>query len=92
MRHFEVLLTSSEPPFGRQPIDLDRSSSPALLAIALGAALHLPAARRDLGTDLVKPFAAWIRSCVVCLEDAVPANSVASAESPVVAQFRFALI
>lgn len=88
MRHFETLLTSSESLFERQPIEFDRSSSPALLAVALGATLYLPATRRDLYGDLVKQFAAGVRSCVVCLEDAVPDDAVAAAESHLVAQLR----
>ena len=92
MRHFDGLESSErnrlflhEP----QPFDrLDRQSSPETLAVALGATLYVPATRPDLALDIQKVSGQGATSVVLCLEDAIPDDSVLAAEQNVISQLR----
>ena len=87
MRHFSGLPDEVRARlFSRPPEDFGRDSDPALLAVALGATLYLPATREKLAHDVVRRAAAGVRSVVVCLEDAVADHELADAEVNAVAQ------
>ncbi|TXR56485.1 HpcH/HpaI aldolase/citrate lyase family protein [Quadrisphaera setariae] len=89
MRHFDHLSPDQEhqlflhPP---QPVDVD--DDPALLAVALGATLYLPADRPALSSDVLRQRAAGVLSVVLCLEDAVADHAVEAAQRNLVHHLR----
>ncbi|MEP7193206.1 MAG: HpcH/HpaI aldolase/citrate lyase family protein [Actinomycetota bacterium] len=89
MRHFHDLDQAvRERLFARPPQWFDRHARLETLAGALGATLYMPATRLTLSQDLLRQGAAGVMSCVVCLEDAIPDDMVAAAQTNVVAQLR----
>ncbi|RKS72622.1 citrate lyase beta subunit [Motilibacter peucedani] len=89
MRHFAFLDEQQrEQLFHVQPAEFDRSSDPALLAVALGATLYAPADRPHLCDDILRRAALGVRSMVVCLEDAVADADVETAQAHAVAELR----
>lgn len=89
MRHFEFLGPEQRARlFHQEPAEFDRSSDPALLAVALGATLYAPATRPHLCDDILRRAALGVRSMVVCLEDAVPDAEVEAAQANAIAQLR----
>ena len=59
-------------------------SAPALLAVALGATLYIPADRPNLAKDIRKQAARGCLSMVICLEDSIADDAVDAAETNVV--------
>src|SRR6478609_4635047 len=89
MRHFAFLDGEQRDSlFHVQPSEFDRSSDPALLAVALGGTLYAPATRPQLCDDILRRAAQGVRSMVVCLEDAVADADVESAQAHAVEQLR----
>ncbi|RZS90092.1 citrate lyase beta subunit [Motilibacter rhizosphaerae] len=87
MQHFEFLPADArERLFHLPPAPFDRESDPALLAVALGAALYAPATRTSLAADAVRMASLGVRSMVVCLEDAVADDDVPAAQAHAVAE------
>lgn len=86
MRHFGHLTTTDAGSlFESPPEEFDRGSGTALLSVALGATLYMPADRPSLPADITKRAAAGVTSVVVCLEDAIADEHVAVAEENLVA-------
>lgn len=86
MRHFRQLSDAERARlFFHAPLELDVSSNPALLAVALGATLYTPANRTTLVRDVVRQHDHGCTSMVLCLEDSIPDDEVPAAESNVVA-------
>jgi citrate lyase beta subunit len=89
MRHFDSLESSERNRlFLREPQPFDRSSPARTLAVALGATLYVPATRPNLALDIEKMTRQGATSIVLCLEDAIPDDSVFDAEQNVIAQLR----
>jgi citrate lyase beta subunit len=89
MRHFDGLESSERNRlFLHEPQDFDRDSAPETLAVALGATLYMPANRPDLALDVEKARQQGATSVVLCLEDAIPDDSVLDAEQNVISQLR----
>lgn len=89
MRHFDGLESSERNRlFLREPQPFDRLSPPQTLAMALGATLYVPATRPELALDLAKASRNGATSIVLCLEDAIPDDSVLDAEQNVITQLR----
>ncbi|MFJ4264650.1 HpcH/HpaI aldolase/citrate lyase family protein [Paenarthrobacter nicotinovorans] len=81
MQHFATLSdTVKARLFHRLPETLHHNTDPSLLAVALGATLYCPATRASLAEDIRKQANAGCISMVICLEDAVPDESLAAAE------------
>jgi citrate lyase beta subunit len=72
--------------FALQPQEFERHGDKAVLALALGATLYMPATRPALVDDLLRQGARGVLSSVVCLEDAVADRDLVAAEANVVAQ------
>ena len=89
MRHFDGLeSTERKRLFLHEPQPFDRRSPPQLLAVALGATLYVPATRPNLALDIEKVSRQGATSVVLCLEDAIPDDSVLDAEQNVISQLR----
>jgi citrate lyase beta subunit len=89
MRHFDGLeSTERNRLFLHEPQPFDRGSSPETLAVALGATLYVPATRPNLALDIEKVSGQGATSVVLCLEDAIPDDSVLDAEQNVISQLR----
>jgi citrate lyase beta subunit len=89
VRHFGYLSVSdTESLFERPPEQFDRRSGNELLSVALGATLYMPADRPSLPADITKQAVAGVTSIVVCLEDAIPDEHVAEAETNLVEALR----
>lgn len=89
MRHFDGLEASERNRlFLCEPQPFDRLSPPETLAVALGATLYVPANRPDLARDIEKASGQGATSVVLCLEDAIPDDSVLDAEQNVISQLR----
>ncbi len=89
MRHFAFLEEATlDALFERRPSPFTADSDRHVLAIALGATLYLPGTRPALVRDLEVRCAAGVVSAVLCLEDSVADDEVASAEANVVEQVR----
>jgi citrate lyase beta subunit len=89
MRHFGFLSDEDRDRlFFRAPQEFERTDSPGLLAVALGATLYTPATRPALAADVAKRGAQGLMSCVVCLEDAVADDDLSAAERNAVEQLR----
>ena len=88
MRHFGYLSAAQVAAlFERPPEHFDRGSGTDLLSVALGATLYMPADRPSLVADITKQTAAGVTSVVVCLEDAIADEQVATAEENLVEAF-----
>ena len=88
MRHFGYLSAAQVAAlFERPPERFDRGSGTDLLSVALGATLYMPADRPSLVADITKQTAAGVTSVVVCLEDAIADEQVATAEDNLVEAF-----
>lgn len=86
MRHFRQLSVADHSKlFFKDPLELDVSSDPSLLAVALGATLYTPANRNTLVRDIQRQHDSGCTSMVLCLEDSIPDADVPAAESNVVA-------
>lgn len=79
MRYFHYVTDNSI--FYKEPEKFSLNSDKELLSHALGAALYVPAARKDLMKDILSTDACTV---VLCLEDSVPNNLVQEAEDNVV--------
>ncbi|MGI5130754.1 HpcH/HpaI aldolase/citrate lyase family protein [Pseudonocardia sp. CA-107938] len=89
MRHFSHLAGPAEESlFESPPEEFHRDSPSRFLAVALGATLYMPADRPSLPADITKQAAAGVTSVVVCLEDAIADEQVATAEDNLVATLR----
>jgi citrate lyase beta subunit len=89
MRHFDGLESSERNRlFLREPQPFERRSPAETLAVALGATLYVPATRPDLALDIEKVSRLGATSVVLCLEDAIPDDSVLDAEQNVISQLR----
>jgi len=89
VRHFAFLEEATlDALFERRPSPFTADSDRHVLAIALGATLYLPGTRPALVRDLEVRCAAGVVSAVLCLEDSVADDEVASAEANVVEQVR----
>jgi citrate lyase beta subunit len=89
VRHFGHLSASdTESLFERPPEQFHRHSDSALLSVALGATLYMPADRPSLAADITKQAAAGVTSVVACLEDAIADEQVAYAEDNLVDALR----
>jgi len=89
MRHFDGLESSERNRlFLHEPQPFDRRSPAEKLAVALGATLYVPATRPDLALDIEKVSRLGATSVVLCLEDAIPDDSVLDAEQNVISQLR----
>jgi len=89
MRHFDGLNASERNRlFLVEPQPFDRRSPPETLAVALGATLYVPANRPDLARDIEKASRRGTTSIVLCLEDAIPDDSVLDAEQNVITHLR----
>jgi citrate lyase beta subunit len=88
VRHFGYLSAAEQDAlFESPPEPFTRSSGTELLSVALGATLYMPADRPSLVADIVKQAAAGVTSVVVCLEDAIADEDVATAEENLVRAF-----
>ncbi len=86
MRHFAYLTDEQQGRlFVRPPNRVSLDSSRDVIATALGATLYCPSTRPHLDRDALRVAAAGATSMVWCLEDAIPADSLATAEDNVVA-------
>ena len=86
MRHFAHLSPSREAAlFHRSPQEVSPAADRLTLATALGATLYAPGTRPALAQDARAQGGRGVTSMVFCLEDAVPDNELAAAESNVVA-------
>jgi citrate lyase beta subunit len=89
VRHFDFLDDADRARLFHRPQErFDARSDPRLLATALGATLYCPATRPKLSDDLRRRAAQGTTSVVICLEDAVPDDALASAEQNVITQLR----
>lgn len=89
MRHFDYLEDADRQRlFHRSPQPFHRHDDPALLGVALGATLYIPATRPTLALDIARRAAQGVISTVVCLEDAVADDDVPAAERNAIAQLR----
>ena len=86
MRHFAHLSPAREAAlFHRSPQEVPPTADRLTLATALGATLYAPGTRPALAQDARTQVARGVTSMVFCLEDAVPDDELAAAESNVVA-------
>ena len=74
--------------FHLPPQPLTPESPLEVQAVALGATLYSPATRPNLAKDVVRSRERGVTSSVLCLEDSVPDEQLAEAESNLVAQLR----
>lgn len=75
-----LFLLPPEPLTPESPLDVQ--------AVALGATLYSPATRPNLAKDVVRSRERGVTSSVLCLEDSVPDEQLAEAESNLVAQLQ----
>jgi citrate lyase beta subunit len=89
MRHYAFLDDDRRSTlFHRQPEDVGPDSERLQIATALGATLYAPGTRADLASDARRQAGNGVTSMVFCLEDAVPDDAVAEAETNVVLALR----
>lgn len=74
--------------FHLPPQPLTPESPLDVQAVALGATLYSPATRPNLAKDMVRSRERGVTSSVLCLEDSVPDEQLAEAESNLVAQLQ----
>ncbi len=88
MRHFgHIAPEVRRRLFHQQPCEFDADSPARLLAAALGATLYSPATRPRLADDVRKQAARGVVSMVLCLEDSIGDEDVATGEENLVHQF-----
>jgi len=89
MRHFDFLSEADRRRlFFRAPQPFSVADDLSVLGVALGATLYSPATRPTLAADLAKRAAQGVLSSVICLEDSIPDEAVATAEKNVISQLR----
>ncbi len=89
MRHYAFLDDERRSAlFHRQPEDVGPDAERLRIATALGATLYAPGTRADLASDARRQARNGVTSMVFCLEDAVPDDAVAEAETNVVLALR----
>lgn len=87
LRHFEFLTGPElDALFEIRPGRFERDADRLVVAAALGATLYSPATRPNLARDLLEARARGLVSSVVCLEDSIADEDVASALDHVVDQ------
>jgi citrate lyase beta subunit len=87
LRHFSWLTDEeAQRLFYRSPVPIDREASVDRLAVFLGATLYMPATRSTIAKDLLALGRSGLTSAVLCLEDAIPDNSLKGAEENLVVQ------
>lgn len=89
MRHFDFVTGADRDRlFLRAPADFSREDDIAVLSVALGATLYIPATRPRLAADIAKQTAQGVMSAVVCLEDAIADAELPAAERNAISQLR----
>ena len=89
MIHYQFLTESERGRlFHLPPQPLTPESPLDVQAVALGATLYSPATRPNLVKDLVRSRERGVTSSVLCLEDSVPDEQLAEAETNLVAQLQ----
>lgn len=81
MRFFDYLdELSINKIFYIKPSDFNLESRKELLSNALGATLYMPATRQNIAEDIINQKFPGLKSCVLCLEDAIDDSEVHAAE------------